>query len=72
MTNVHPVLANPVLIASPSPRDAPVTIATLMACRPSRTKDSLYSQYNKKTLVLLPEGERGPEEGAIGAGQGPR
>jgi hypothetical protein len=72
MTNDHPVLANPVLIASPSPRDAPVTIATLMACRPSRTKDSLYRQYNKKILVLLPEGERGPEEGAIGAAQGPR
>jgi hypothetical protein len=42
MTKDHPVLANPVLTASPSPRDAPVTIATLMACRPSRTKDPLY------------------------------
>ena len=34
-TSDQPALASPVANASPSPRDAPVTMATLMAAHPS-------------------------------------
>jgi hypothetical protein len=42
--------------ASPSPRDAPVTIATLMADHPSERcgRPLLSGEYNKDFLGLFP------------------
>ena len=49
----HPVRASPVANASPSPRDAPVTIATLMAAHPSERQVRSTGEYNKDFLALF-------------------
>src|SRR5215469_68934 len=59
ITTDHPEPASPLANASPSPRDAPVTIATLMADHPSERQIRSLGEYNKDYLALFPEAHPG-------------
>src|SRR5271157_1565928 len=59
ITSDQPALASPVANASPSPRDAPVTMATLMAVHPSERWAAPQGQYNKDILSLFHPVHRG-------------
>src|ERR1700722_3757773 len=71
-TTDQPAPASPAANASPSPRDAPVTIATLMAAHPSERRVRSTGEYNKDLLALLhPPGDSAGHAVSAGLRGGP-